>query len=392
VLYPDRSKIAWSQYDGSILLIEKIPFDTGAIIFRDKQMTRTDLYLSGGKAQLVVSKINFHQGAIALINQCIAATTHYEFYALRDYADAEYMWLYLRTEVFKSLFAQEIKFRGFKTEANYKFIQNIFIPLPPLPEQRAIAHVLGAVQRAREATERVITATRELKKSLMRHLFTYGPVPVGATHASPLQDTDIGPIPAHWRVVRLGEVVTLQRGKDLPNKHRRAGTVPVIGSNGIVGFHSVAIVSGPGVCVGRSGSVGKVTWVSEDYWPLNTVLWVKDYHGNDRLFVYYLLSQFDFSRYVSGVSVPTLNRNLVHPALVPLPPLSEQREIARILQAVDRKLAAEEARRQALEALFKTLLRDLMTARRRLPADFVAQFAAGAHGLPPQPTNATHGG
>ena len=92
------------------------------------------------------------------------------------------------------------------------------------------------------------------------------------------------------------------------------------------------------------------------------------------MYAYYFLDQFNFSPFVSGVSVPTLNRNLIHPALVSLPPLPEQQEIARILQTVHRKIEAEEKRKAALEALFKTLLHDLMTAKRRLPAEFVARL------------------
>lgn len=166
-----------------------------------------------------------------------------------------------------------------------------------------------------------------------------------------------------WAVRPLGNVATLQRGFDLPLSDRIPGPVPVIGSSGLVGSHAAAACKGPGVLVGRSGSVGQVVWIEQDYWPLNTTLWVKDFHGNDPAFVYFLLLNFDFSRFVSGVSVPTLNRNLVHPIPVVVPPLADQRAIAGALRAVERAKLAAKQRETALDGLFGALLEELLSGR-----------------------------
>jgi type I restriction enzyme S subunit len=255
---------------------------------------------------------------------------------------------------------------------SWSAVKQFQLALPPLPEQRAIAQVLRTVQRAREQTEQVIAAAQAFKRSLMGHLFTYGLVAVNEVSRVDLQRADQGDVPSHWEIRPLGEVATLQRGKDLPKADRTGGLHPVVGSNGRVGAHSEAVASGPGVLVGRSGSVGNVVWEEEDFWPLNTTLWVKNFHENDPRFVFYLLSRFDFRAYASGVSVPTLNRNLIHPVRVGVPQVSEQREIAAALDAAESKLAAETHRRDALDTLFKSLLHYLMAARLR-----VGDFALG---------------
>lgn len=264
------------------------------------------------------------------------------------------------------LLSQEVAQRveGMQKGATYPAISDadllsLSIPLPPLPEQRAIAHVLRAVQTAREARQREVALERERKAALMAHLFAHG------TRGEPTKQTPIGEMPESWEVKPLGNIVTFRRGVDLPVQARNEGQVPVIGSNGIVGFHSCGVDRAPipGLVTGRSGSIGLLTYMETSYWPLNTALYVTSFHDNLPLFLYYWLQMFDFARYSQGVSVPTLNRNLIHPVPFRLPPFEEQRQIAGVLGAGDAKIAALERESTLLDELFRALLAELMTGR-----------------------------
>jgi type I restriction enzyme, S subunit len=151
-----------------------------------------------------------------------------------------------------------------------------------------------------------------------------------------------------WVTQPLIEVATLQRGHDLPVQDRGAGSYPIFAANGPVGFHDIAKCTGPGVVTGRSGTIGKVHFVEGAYWPLNTSLYVTDFHGNHPKWVYYMLRCFGLERFAQGAGVPTLNRNLVHGEPIRVPPLSEQRRIAAILDQAD---ALRAKRREALAQL-----------------------------------------
>lgn len=143
-----------------------------------------------------------------------------------------------------------------------------------------------------------------------------------------------------WEIKPLGEVCTLQRGFDLPKGNRTEGRYPLVSSSGVIDTHSEYKVRGPGVATGRSGSIGGVFFIDEDFWPLNTVLYVKEFHGNDPRFIYYLLIHFDLSKYAGGTGVPTLNRNNVHDVLVAVPKLlAEQQRIVAILDEAFQNLA-----------------------------------------------------
>jgi type I restriction enzyme S subunit len=161
-----------------------------------------------------------------------------------------------------------------------------------------------------------------------------------------------------WKETTLGEFVTLQRGHDLPEGQRQPGRIPILGSFGITGFHNEAKTTAPGVTVGRSGaSFGVVNYSPVDFWPLNTALYVTDFHGNDPRFAYYFLHQFDFKQYNSGSAQPSLNRNFIHPIPVAVPPLPEQRAIAHILGSLDDKIELNRSVIDGLGAIARALFK-----------------------------------
>ena len=103
-----------------------------------------------------------------------------------------------------------------------------------------------------------------------------------------------------WATLPLGQVVTFQRGYDLPYRARKRGEVPIVSSAGVTDFHNIAMVDPPGVVTGRYGTIGKIFLISDPFWPLNTTLYVRDFLGNDPRFIYYLLQRFDFASF-SGI-------------------------------------------------------------------------------------------
>jgi len=243
---------------------------------------------------------------------------------------------------------------------NQEKIDRIAITLPPKPEQQKIAAVLWKMQRAVAIQDRLIAATHGLKQSAMQHIFTHG------LRGKRLKDTAIGMTPQNWRVDRLVELAHFQRGFDITKNQQKTGTVPVISSGGIKSWHSEAKVAGPGVVIGRKGSIGTVRYTESDYWPHDTTLWSTDFRGNFPLFVYYRLSVLDLARLDSGAANPALNRNFLHEEIVSWPGPDEQRDIAAALATIDRKLAHHQKKRAALNDLFQTTLHQLMTAQIRV--------------------------
>jgi type I restriction enzyme S subunit len=160
-----------------------------------------------------------------------------------------------------------------------------------------------------------------------------------------------------WVDLALGDVLTLQRGFDLPARARRPGPHPIVSSSGVTGFHSESKVEPPGVVIGRYGSLGSVHWVTEPFWPLNTSLWVKDFKGNDERFVACLLRTVAVDGSAAS-AVPGVNRNHLHKLPVSVPSLTTQRRIAAVLTAFDELIEINERRIELLEDLARSLYRE----------------------------------
>ncbi|GFO96243.1 type I restriction-modification system,specificity subunit S [groundwater metagenome] len=168
--------------------------------------------------------------------------------------------------------------------------------------------------------------------------------------------------PVDWEIVRLGEILSLEYGESLPENFRLKGNYPVFGSNGIIGHHEKSLVKGPGIVVGRKGTIGAVSWVDSDFWPIDTTYFVKTTNENVFLrWLFFRLKQENLSKLSQSDVVPGLKRELVYHLQIPLPPLPEQRRIAEILSAADRKLELERRRKEKLERVKKGLMNELLT-------------------------------
>ena len=162
-----------------------------------------------------------------------------------------------------------------------------------------------------------------------------------------------------WKNIPLGNLITLQRGHDLPSQDREDGDVPIMGSSGLTGYHSQAKCEGPGVVVGRSGnSMGVVSFCEVDYWPLNTALYITDFKGNDPRYIYYLLSLIDFDKFNSGSAQKSLNRNAVYPYEVwATDNKDEQKSIGQLLEEYEKKIALNRQINTTLESMAQALFK-----------------------------------
>ena len=271
------------------------------------------------------------------------------------------------------------------------------LAVPPTPEQRAIAAVLRTVQRAKEACEQVLAATRQFKHSLLHHLFTYGPVPLAQAAHVPLKETEAGPMPEHWSVVPIREIETFMQYGTSSRCESDGPGLPVLRIPNVVGgridtgdlkylaaspveIERHLLQRGDLLFVRTNGvreNVGRcAVYLDSPARSLFASYLIRARLAPDRalpefvqLFTETNTGRASFTGRASGAADGKFNINTqtIRLTILPLPPLPEQREIVEQLSAVDAKLGAEESRRAALASLFQSLLHHLMRGKVRLP-------------------------
>ena len=198
------------------------------------------------------------------------------------------------------------------------------IPSRSMDKQRHIVDELNCIIKIKEQRQNELKLLDDLIKARFIELF-----------GDPISNTQNRPTTEFINVVKM------QRGFDLPVQDRRQdGEIPVYGSNGALDHHNVAKIQGGGVITGRSGTIGKVFYTEGDYWPLNTSLFSVDTHGNNVIYLAYLLQMFDLTRFVEGTGVPTLNRNMFHNKQIIDVPIDEQEKFADFVKQVDKSKVA----------------------------------------------------
>lgn len=281
----------------------------------------------------------------------------------RDLFDPEFF--------FYALLHIRLPSRGYNRHFN--LLKERSLPKPTLREQRAIAHVLRTVQRAKEQVEQVIDAATEIRKSALRGTFAL------ANEDAPmvfLADTVTSDRPICYGILKPGpdipDGVSYIKVRDYPNGLIDVGDLRRT-SHEIARQYRRSELRGGDILVSIRGTTGRVAIVPDELEGSNITQDTARITPNpsfDRDFLAFWLQSEVSQKYITdwtrGAAVKGINLRELRQLPVPRLPIARQRELATNLLKFDRKLAAEKQERHALDGLFKSLLHELMTGRTRL--------------------------
>ncbi len=326
------------------------------------------------RGDILFARTGATTGKSYLVEDCPEAV--FASYLIRIVTEKELDYHYLYFLFDSTIYWNQIKQKiggSAQGGVNASLLSELRIPLPPLAEQKKIAEILLSVDSAIEKSNQLVEKKKELKKGLMQELLTKGMQSLKSPESKEsrvrrkFKKTEIGEIPEGWEVIKLKNILTLSYGDGLPEEKRKAGAYPVYGSNGVIGYHDTALVKGPGIIVGRKGTIGSVEWSEKDFWPIDTTYYVSaDNEKFNLRWLYYQLQILKLNKLNTATGIPGLNREVALNSIVSYPPIFEQKKIAEILSSVDEEIEKEVAEKEKLEQLKKGLMQVLLTGRVRV--------------------------
>ncbi|THJ46122.1 restriction endonuclease subunit S [Aeromonas veronii] len=302
--------------------------------------------------------------------------------------DCSFLFALLSTPEFES-YIQNVTTGTAVPHISAKQILDFEFRLPPAYVRAKVGEIVAALNERITLLRETNTTLEAMAQALFKSWFVdFDPVyarargeqppglapEVAALFPDSFEESALGLVPKGWAIGELQDLLVLQRGFDLPASARTPGAYPLIAASGPNGTHNVAMAKGPGVITGRSGVLGKVFLTLEDYWPLNTTLWVKEFQHATPCYAYELLRMLDFSSFNAGSAVPTLNRNHIHSLKYLLPSKALVREFESKAMVLHQRALANAKQAETLTTLRDTLLPRLISGQLRLP-DAEAQLS-----------------
>jgi len=230
-------------------------------------------------------------------------------------------------------------------------LKGITINTPPLPEQKAIASVLSSLDDKIDLLHRQNKTLEAMAETLYRQWF--------------VEEAD-----EDWEEGCLGDVIELVYGKGLKKEIRTGTGYPVIGSSGVVGYHSDFLVESPGIVIGRKGMLGKVIYLWDNFFPIDTTYYIKSkVESVDLLYEYFLLKTLNFEEMNSDSAVPGLNRDIALSTEIKIAPLEKLQKFNQFTSTFINKLSENTKQIRTLEKLRDTLLPKLMSGEVRVQYD-----------------------
>jgi type I restriction enzyme S subunit len=395
VVYTKKPKGLKVSYPIPFVAMDLVPLDKMEInSFKLIDKVKSGNYVEDGDillAKITPSFENGKQGILTIGKKYAYATTEViPFKGKDNFADTLYLAYYLKKDDVRIELAEKMEGSTGRQRLSKSVLDNLPIPLPPLPEQRKISHVLSTIQKAIEQQDKLIRTTTELKKALMQKLFTEG------TKGEPQRKTEIGLVPESWEVVELGKHSNIRTS--FPTFHKLMAKYKSVRQGTEFFFLKVSDmnIAGNEIFIYESNNkflTDKQTDFTNGFIKPNSLIFPKrgaaistnkkrittkysvldpnligvEPNSNiDAKFLYNYFEMFDLSSLQDNNVIPQLNKHNVAGVKFPLPSIEEQKIIVKDIKIIENKIKFIEKNKQTLNDLFKTLLHELMTGQRRV--------------------------